>query len=652
MWRARDEGDAAVVLLWAGGRFSLALRGVVSVTKAVGVGSDRGISTVGRRRAMTLAVVRRWLCLSFLAWFAAAGTVNAADSANPDCRAVRLSDIGWTDVTSTTALTGVILEDLGYQPKISVLSVPVTYASLKSKSIDVFLGNWMPTMTSDRGPYLADGSVEVIRANLTGAKYTLAVPAYLYNAGLRDFADIRRFGPPLNKAIYGIEPGNDGNHQVLKLIKSDIDGLGDFKLIESSEQGMLAQVERAVRHKQPIVFLGWEPHPMNNRFAMRYLTGGDSTFGPNFGGATIYTNTRAGYSRQCPNVGRLLKNLVFTLAEEDALMGAILDKRQDPHAAATAWLAAHPDSVKAWLAGVATYDGRPARGALHAAAPAAQTGIDAWVTGHKIPIGPLMNDLVETVKTRGARVFDAVSSVIRGAVDGLTGLMKLAPPLALITAIAALAFGLQRSVALTVFVAAALLLIMNQGYWQAMLETLSLVIFSALTATLIGVPLGIAAAHRPWLYKALHPVLDLMQTLPTFVYLIPTLVLFGLGVVPGLISTVIFALPAPVRLTHLGISSTPKPLLEAGQAFGATPLQLLLKIELPAALPTIVAGVTQCIMLSLSMVVIAALVGAGGLGVPVVRALNTVQVGMGFEAGFAIVLLAIILDRMTKPRAA
>ena len=583
-----------------------------------------------------------------LFWFASATLALAADG--PDCRAVRMADIGWTDVTATTALTGVILEDLGYQPNISVLSVPVTYASMKNKDIDVFLGNWMPTMTSDRGPFVRDGSVEVIRANLTGAKYTLAVPAYLYDAGLKDFADIKRFGPALNHAIYGIEPGNDGNHQVLKLIKGDIDGLGGFKLIESSEQGMLAQVERSVRDKRPIVFLGWEPHPMNARFAMRYLTGGDSTFGPNYGGATIYTNTRAGYSRTCPNVGRLLRNLNFTLAQEDALMGAILDKHQDPHAAAGAWLAAHPEAAKVWLAGVTTYDGRPA--ALNAATPSARSDIDAWIIGHKIPIGAVMNNLVETVKAHGAGLFDAISTVIHGAVDGLTGLLKLAPPLLLIAAIGALAFGLQRSIPLTAFVVAALLLIMNQGYWQAMLETLSLVLFSALTATAIGVPLGIAAAHRPWLYKAMHPVLDLMQTLPTFVYLIPTLVLFGLGVVPGLISTVIFALPAPVRLTHLGISSTPKPLLEAGQAFGATPLQLLLKIELPSALPTIVAGVTQCIMLSLSMVVIAALVGAGGLGVPVVRALNTVQVGMGFEAGFAIVLLAIVLDRMTKPRPA
>jgi len=219
----------------------------------------------------------------------------------------------------------------------------------------------------------------------------------------------------------------------------------------------------------------------------------------------------------------------------------------------------------------------------------------------------------------------------------------------LIGIIGLLAWVLRRSVGLAAFVVLSLLFIMNQGYWAATIETLTLVLVAALVATVIGVPIGIAAARRPRLQAALRPVLDLMQTLPTFVYLTPTLVLFGLGVVPGLISTVIFALPAPIRLTQVGISSVPKPLLEAGQAFGATPLQLLLKVELPSAAPMILAGITQCIMLSLSMVVIAALVGAGGLGVPVVRALNTVQVGMGFEAGIAIVLVAIILDRMSRP---
>ncbi len=598
-----------------------------------------GLRTIGKALALALAAIGL-----------SAGIAWGADSDHPECQTVRMSDIGWTDVTATTAVTSTLLEGLGYKTTITVLSVPVTYSAMKNRDIDLFLGNWMPSMEQDRAPFIKDGSVEVVRANLTGAKYTLAVPSYLYDAGLKDFSDIARFGDALGHRIIGLEAGNDGNRQVLSLIAKNAEGLGSFSLVESSEQGMLAELERAVRDRKPIVFLGWEPHPMNTRFQMRYLTGGDDSFGPNFGGATIYTNTRAGYSAECPNVGRLLKNLSFTLADESLLMGAILDQHEEPKAAAKAWLAKNPQTVARWLEGVQTYDG----GALQRAASPAPSaaGTQSWVTAHKLPIGPFMTDLVERVKTGGRGFFEGVSFVMQGAVDGLTGLLKQVPPLALLVAIAGLAYLIQRSWRLTLFVAAALLLIMNQGYWEAMLETLSLVLFSTLISTLIGVPLGVASAHRPWLYRALHPVLDLMQTLPTFVYLIPTLVLFGLGVVPGLISTIIFALPAPVRLTHLGISSTPKPLIEAGQAFGATKWQLLTTIELPSAMPTIVAGITQCIMLSLSMVVIAALVGAGGLGVPVVRALNTVQVGMGFEAGFAIVLLAIILDRMTRAKSA
>jgi choline ABC transporter permease protein len=275
--------------------------------------------------------------------------------------------------------------------------------------------------------------------------------------------------------------------------------------------------------------------------------------------------------------------------------------------------------------------------------------LEHWVSDHKIPVGDSVAVMIEYVKTHGRVLFDGVSAVIRGSVDGFTALLNAIPSPLLILGAAALSWVLRRSLPLAAFVVAALLFIMNQGYWAPTLETLSLVIVAALVSTAIGVPVGIAAAHRPRLYAALRPVLDMMQTLPTFVYLIPTLVLFGLGVVPGLISTVIFALPAPIRLTQLGISSVPTALQEAGQAFGATPMQLLWKVELPSAAPTILAGITQCIMLSLSMVVIAALVGAGGLGVPVVRALSTVQVGMGFEAGFVIVLLAIVLDRISRP---
>jgi glycine betaine/proline transport system substrate-binding protein len=569
----------------------------------------------------------------------------------PRCQTVRFSDVGWTDVTSTTALITQLLRSIGYSPTVTVLSVPVTFASLQNNDLDVFLGNWMPAQAGDRGHYVEDGTVVVIGANLNGAKYTLAVPAYAYAAGLKDFKDIQRFAAQLNDSIYGIEPGNDGNRHVLDMLKQDQFGLGGFKLVESSEQGMLAQVERAFRDKKPVVFLAWEPHPMNMRFDLKYLAGGDEFFGPNYGGATIYTVTRRGYIAECPNVGRLLANLKFTLRGESEMMAAILDRHEAPEIAATEWLKANPTATKAWLEGVLTFDGRPAATALaHAVPPPRPGGFEQWIVSHKIPVGDAMASAIDYVKAHGTFLFDGISIVIRGMVDGLTALLRALPAPALIVAVAALAWVLRRSLPLAAFVALALLFILNQGYWLATLETLSLVMVATLASAAIGVPLGIAAAHRPRLFAALRPVLDLMQTLPTFVYLIPTLVLFGLGVVPGLISTVIFALPAPIRLTHLGISSVPKPLIEAGEAFGATPMQLLWKVELPSAASTIVAGITQCIMLSLSMVVIAALVGAGGLGVPVVRALGSVQVGMGFEAGFTIVLLAIILDRISRPK--
>ena len=569
---------------------------------------------------------------------------------NASCRIARLSDIGWTDVTATTALVSVLLRDLGYEPQVTVLSVPVTYASMKKKDIDIFLGNWMPAMDGDRKPFVADGSVDVVGANLLGAKYTLAVPAYTYDAGLHDFSDIQRFADVLNHSIYGIEPGNDGNRLVLSLLTHNEFNLGSFKLIESSEQGMLAEVERAIRAHAPIVFLGWDPHPMNMRFQLRYLTGGDKTFGPDYGGATVYTNTRAGYQTACPNVARLIKNLKFTLRGESEVMAAILEQHQSPADAAAAWLRANPAIKAAWLKGVRRFDGGAVlEGAPAAAAFGGRQGFEQWMMRHKIPIGDTVAVMIEYVKTHGTALFDGISKLVGGSVNALTALLVAIPSPLLVLGAALLAWILHRSLALAAFVAAALLFIMNQGYWMATLETLSLVMISALVSTLIGVPLGIAAAHRPRLYAAMRPVLDLMQTLPTFVYLIPTLVLFGLGVVPGLISTVIFALPAPIRLTYLGISSVPRALIEAGQAFGATGAQMLFKIELPSAATTILAGVTQCIMLSLSMVVIAALVGAGGLGVPVVRALNTVQIGMGFEAGFAIVLLAIMLDRISRP---
>ena len=275
--------------------------------------------------------------------------------------------------------------------------------------------------------------------------------------------------------------------------------------------------------------------------------------------------------------------------------------------------------------------------------------LDDWMADNKIPVGSVIASGIDVLKTHGAGFFDGVSDTVRFVIDGITAALVWVPSPVLILLMTGLSYLVRRSWQLSLFVALALLFILNQGYWQETMETLSLVLASALVSSAIGIPLGIAAAHRPWLFRLIRPALDLMQTLPTFVYLIPTLVLFGLGAVPGLISTVIFALPAPVRLTHLGITSVPRQLLEAGESFGATRRQLLWKVELPSARPMILAGLTQCIMLSLSMVVIAALVGAGGLGVPVVRALNTVRVDTGFEAGLVIVLLAIILDRVCRP---
>ncbi|SKA58250.1 choline ABC transporter permease subunit [Enterovibrio nigricans] len=271
-----------------------------------------------------------------------------------------------------------------------------------------------------------------------------------------------------------------------------------------------------------------------------------------------------------------------------------------------------------------------------------------WITDNKIPLGSYMETAVDWLTYNAAGFFDALSLSLEWLILSLVDIMQWLPPYVPILLTAALAWLLHRRLSLVVFVTVALLLILNLGYWQEMIETFVLVLTATTLSVMVGVPLGILAAHRPWLYTFMRPVLDLMQTIPTFVYLIPTLVLFGLGVVPGLISTIIFAIAAPIRLTYLGIRSVPEELIEAGKAFGATPSKLLFKVELPAAMPNIMAGITQCIMLSLSMVVIAALVGADGLGKLVIRALNTVNISQGFEAGLAIVLVAIILDRLCK----
>jgi glycine betaine/proline transport system substrate-binding protein len=287
-------------------------------------------------------------------------TAALADS----CDTVRFADVGWTDITSTTAVTSELVEALGYESRTDLLSVPVTYNSLAASDIDVFLGNWMPTMEGDIAKYRDAGTVETVRANLKGAKYTLAVSRAAYDGGVKTFADLAKFSDAFNGSIYGIEPGNDGNRLIQKMIDENAFELGDFKLVESSEAGMMAQVSRFARRDKWIAFLGWAPHPMNANFDMEYLSGGDDWFGPDFGGATVYTNVRRGYVEECANIGKLLTNLEFSLAMENEIMGAILDDNKDPRAAARTWLQANPQVIDAWLDGVQTRDGQPGLAAV------------------------------------------------------------------------------------------------------------------------------------------------------------------------------------------------------------------------------------------------------------------------------------------------
>ena len=298
---------------------------------------------------------------------ASAAAIILAGPAAANCDKVTFSDVGWTDITATTAVTSLVLQALGYDTETKVLSVPITYASMAEGNIDVFLGNWMPTMEADIAPYREAGTVDTVRTNLTGAKYTLATNAAGVAAGITDFASIAQATEVLDGKIYGIEPGNDGNRLIMDMVDGDAFGLKGFEVVESSEQGMLAQAMRAEERNEPIVFLGWEPHPMNANFDLTYLPGGDDYFGPDLGGAVVATNTRAGYVAECANTGQLLQNLEFTLAMENEIMGAILNDDVDPEDAAKAWLASNPATWTAWLDGVTTADGGDAVAAVTAA---------------------------------------------------------------------------------------------------------------------------------------------------------------------------------------------------------------------------------------------------------------------------------------------
>jgi glycine betaine/proline transport system substrate-binding protein len=284
-------------------------------------------------------------------------STGAAWAAEPEsCRVVRMSDPGWTDITSTNAMAGVVLEALGYEQNVESLAVPVTYESLKNGDVDAFLGNWMPAQTPFVEPLIAAGDLVVLNPNLEGIRFTLAVPNYVAEQGVKDFKDLAAHADEFEQTIYGIEPGAPANQNIQKMIDTNDFGLGDWTLVDSSEQAMLSQVDRAARNDEWIVFLAWEPHPMNTNIDLTYLSGGDAYFGPNYGSATVRTVARKGYAEECPNVAKLLSQLSFSVDIENRIMGAILEGG-DAKEAAKAELKANPERLEAWLAGVTTYSG-------------------------------------------------------------------------------------------------------------------------------------------------------------------------------------------------------------------------------------------------------------------------------------------------------
>ncbi|WEX11057.1 choline ABC transporter substrate-binding protein [Chelativorans sp. AA-79] len=288
-------------------------------------------------------------------------------AADPEsCETIRLSDPGWTDISSTNAIASVLLEGLGYAPEVQTLSVLVGYQSLKNQDIDVFLGNWMPAQQKFVDELNEANAAEVLVKNLTGAKFTLAVPNYVAEMGVRDFKDLDAHADAFDSQIYGIEPGAPANENIQRMIEADDFGLGDWSVVESSETGMLSQVARAERGKEPIVFLAWAPHPMNRNFDITYLSGGDDYFGPNFGGAEVFTLARTGWSEECPNAAQFFRNLVFTVDMENEMMAKILDEGKRPEAAAAEFLKANPDLLEPWLAGVTTLEGEPGLPAVKA----------------------------------------------------------------------------------------------------------------------------------------------------------------------------------------------------------------------------------------------------------------------------------------------
>lgn len=307
----------------------------------------------------------RYLTMTAIALASFAGLSNAASAADAAaCETIRLSDPGWTDITSTNSIASVLLDGLGYKADVKTMSVPIGYEALKTGNLDVFLGNWMPAQQKFRDDLDKAKAAEVLVKNLEGAKFTLAVPDYVAKEGVKDFADLAANADKFSKEIYGIEPGAPANQNIQKIIEDKKFKLDGWNLVESSEQAMLAQVDRKNRDKQWVVFLAWAPHPMNTKLNIEYLSGGDDYFGANYGGAEVYTLSRTGWATDCANAAKFFKQLTFTVDLENELMDKILNEGTEGTAAATAWLKANPAQIDKWLDGVTTLKGEPGAAAV------------------------------------------------------------------------------------------------------------------------------------------------------------------------------------------------------------------------------------------------------------------------------------------------
>jgi glycine betaine/proline transport system substrate-binding protein len=288
---------------------------------------------------------------------------SASAYAEQSCSTVKMADPGWSDIAATNAITGFLLDGMGYKAKVDTLAVPITFGGLKDGQVDVFLGNWMPAQQGFYDKFVATGDVTQLAKNLDGTEFTLAVPDYVWDAGVRDFADLNKHADKFDKKIYGIGSGAPANISLQEMIKKNDFGMGQWKLVESSEQAMLAEVSRAVKKQKFVTFLGWTPHPMNVQMKMHYLKGGEKYFGAT---GSVHTLTRKGYAQACPNVGKLLTNLTFTQEMENSIMAEVVNKKISNAEAAKAWIKANPAVLDKWLDGVKTVDGKDALPAVKA----------------------------------------------------------------------------------------------------------------------------------------------------------------------------------------------------------------------------------------------------------------------------------------------